>query len=516
MVKLEILSNQIGDVRILSRGVRLRDRWFHNRSSSRRDLTFASPELNIIENRTSILRYKSNRRLQPPFTSCSLEQLSRPQGLITPTILVVAVGTVLLALAVPKPAIAQKSTLPVKTDRVSNANPFQEIDQLAETLDLSSRADLWRLVHESYRRGLHGTSRRFARETLRIAPDFAPAWEYLGYQKGLPGSGVTWMTKDEVNRRRRGLVRHLAFGWVRAQDLEAANRRLLRDETGNLVPAQELDAKHNTWATRRTIETQHFAITSSVPLEVMWYVADDLDKLVIAYADFFEIARLSEHRFTANLYYNSEDAKAAGAREDLLVKYGAYYFKDTLHVMFRSLGGMTAVRHEAAHALNRVYIRNLPQWLDEGIGVMCQFIHVDAESGHTFGRLPPRHRFGLQFLEEVRNGGTASLAEIHRAGYVKTDSHYYSQFRSIVDFCMNGNEKQYRSRFLKAVFDNEGTLDEIFSLPGIDQEWLSFIRQQESDQTWQYLFDPERAESLRPLLMNPRTKSRTGLLPDAK
>ena len=172
--------------------------------------------------------------------------------------------------------------------------------------------------------------------------------------------------------------------------------------------------------------------------------------------------------------------------------YGAYYSppQQILHVYFDRLGCLTAVRHEMAHALNREYVDpNPPQWFDEGVGVMCQFAQPTEDGSFEFGRFP-RHAFGVEFVNQVKGGTRERIAEIHTAGHVTMNSHYYSKFRSLVDFFMTAGNNRYRMTFIDAMFRHQGAIDRLLTLPNIDAEWTDYVQTLSIDTRWHWRPNP--------------------------
>lgn len=381
-------------------------------------------------------------------------------------------------------------------------NPLADFERLASHSDLTDTKDVWMLVHAAYERTLYGTSRKLARRVLQLEPDYTKARHYLGYALVRQGNSSHWLDSFEVRMHGAGKFRDPKYGWILEADRGHLADEMLRATDGTLRSVSDLDLAHGIWLQRRTVQSRFFDVIGCIPLEAMWYVADDLDALTIAYCDFFELPRLPMKRFAVHLYRAAEDAEAAGADGALLKRYGAYFKDETLHVMFKSIGGLTAVRHEAAHALNRVYIKRLPQWIDEGIGVYCQFLHVGADQTFEFGRFP-QHGFGLQFVEEVQQGREEDLRTIAATALVTTNSHYYSKFRAMVDFFMSGEEQKHRLQFINAVFRNHGKVEDLLATSGINEAWLAYVKTLKPSREWCYIPDRERAESVKLLLVNP-------------
>jgi hypothetical protein len=379
---------------------------------------------------------------------------------------------------------------------VSVANPFSELEREAVRLDPTNPDDQWRLVQTAYDLKLHGSARRLARDLLKLDPQHKPARQYLGDRPLEENGRMAWLNPFEWEMRQRGLVRHARYGWVKQGDSTFADYGLLRNERGQLLPTGDLDAAHGSWQSRRPIRSRFFEIHSALPMDVQWFVADDLDRLVVAYAEFFELPHLPKRRFTVHLYRTLEDAQQAQAKVDLLRRYAAYYHKDTLHAIFDSMNDLCSLRHEAGHALNRHYMTKVPQWLDEGIGMLCDFLHVDAQSELEFGRLP-HFRCGLKFLEEVQQGRKETLRAIAAAPHATTDSHYYSKFRAMVEFLLFAQEKRYRMPLLNAAFRNQGKLDDLWRIPGIEQEWQAYVRNLRPSPEWNYIVEPDRTEAIR-------------------
>lgn len=393
----------------------------------------------------------------------------------------------------------------VRASEVSVSNPYAEVDGLAAAADLNNPKQLYQLVHESYRRGLYGTSRQWARKVLVSAPEHSKAREYLGFRQ-TPSSGAgqfVWKETFDWKMESTGLAWHSKLGWVRNEDFNAADQGMVRDDN-QLVSVKEADGRHQTWETARIVESRYFRIRSTAPLEVMWFIAQDLDRLVSAYRDYFEIAAEPTTKPIVHLYRTSEDAEVANARKDWLERYGAYYQASVLHVQFQTLGALTAVRHEAGHALNRAFMSETPQWVDEGLGVFCQFAQPDADGSFRFGSLPPKHAFGKRYLERVQAGHKETLREAISEPHVVMDSDHYSKFRALVDFFMNSADRKYRKLFIDTVFRKQGRIRDLAELPNIDEEWWLYMKSLEPDPNWKYLGKSTEIEAVRQMLLNPR------------
>jgi hypothetical protein len=375
-------------------------------------------------------------------------------------------------------------------------NPYIEMEVLEKENSRQDAETLWRLVHKAYALDLFGTSRLHARRLLKLDPNHVKARDYLGQQRVEGQFGRTWATAWEATLLRAGMVRHEDWGWVARVDYDEAGRGRIRDSEGRLVSAMDEDHREGGWESRLKVESERFTVESTLPLDVLWYVADELERLTLIHADLFELPRVPQKRFRVALYRTSSDGKQAGADGDMLQRYGAYYFQETLHVMFRSLGGITAVRHEAAHALNRAATSHIPQWFDEGIGVFFQFASDSEDGQMRFGTIP-KHAFGTRFLERVKRGERTPLADAVSEPHVTMDSEHYSKFRAVVDFFMNGNRKQYRKRFIGVVFREQGKLADLLGSPGIEADWQAFVDGLRTDEKWVYIRPSPRVERLK-------------------
>jgi len=389
-------------------------------------------------------------------------------------------------------------------------NPFVELAALEANVDRQTPDDWRRLMSEAQRLELPGSRRRFARELLKLEPDDAAARAALSHKKFVDATGkLVWLDWfDAALWQRRRQVRDVTLGYHLEADRDAIHKGLVRllgpkAETKVLTPVEELDREHATWATAHEIDSRFFHFRSTAPLAAIWFVADDLDGLVQAYLDYFEIERFPQQRFTVHLYRTLEDAAAAKADVELLKKYGAYFWppEKTLHVPFKSIGGLTAARHEAAHALNRAFVPSPPQWFDEGTGVMCQFAQAQLDGQFEFGQFP-KHGFGTAYLDEVRGGARDRIASVHATRYVTMNAHYYSQFRSIVAFFMHAENQKYRMTFINAMFRKRGDVERLVSLPNIDEAWMDYARGLKINTAWRWKPHPqERNELIERVLM---------------
>lgn len=370
-------------------------------------------------------------------------------------------------------------------------NPFLEMAEVEQNANRRDANALARLVKQARRLQLYGHARKYARELLQLMPDDEPMRSLL-YQKKFMNRSTdetVWLDWfDAAMWQSQGLVRDDRLGYVLPADREAAQKGLIRIKERGLLPIGTWDGEHSEWARARELDCRFFHIRFTVPWIAAWYVADDLDRLTLAYLDYFEIDRLPRKRFLVHLYRTEKDADAAGADGKLLRTYGAYYSpqQKILHVPFDSVGDLTAARHEAAHALNREFVAaNPPQWFDEGVGVMCQFAQPTEDGWFEFGRFP-RHGFGLTFLEEVKRGARERMADVHRAGYVTMNSHYYSKFRSLIDFFMTAEAEKYRLTFINAMFRHQGDVEHLLTLPDIDAQWTDYVQTLKVDPHWSW------------------------------
>jgi hypothetical protein len=380
------------------------------------------------------------------------------------------------------------------------ADPFSEIGAIEKTADHKNPSDVRHLMESARRLTLHGTARGYARELLAIAPNDEAARAFLHYKKFVDAnSEPVWLDWFDAGMWQSfGTVRDPNLGYCLVSDRKAVQDGRIRSRDLGLVSIQDLDNRHSSWSTAHEVDSRFFHIRSTIPLAAVWYVADDLDRLALAYLDLFEIERLPPKRFTVHLYGTQADAVAAQADAPLLKTYGAYYSppQQILHVEFDSLGGLTAVRHEVAHALNREFADpNPPQWFDEGIGVLCQFAVPTEDGRFEFGQFPADHGFGTKFIEETRSGFRQRMATIHSTAHVVTDSHYYSMFRSMVDFFMVAENRKYRMVFIDTMFRHRRDPSQLVTLPGIDDEWVRYVRALQPDDGWHWKpYPTERAE----------------------
>lgn len=381
-------------------------------------------------------------------------------------------------------------------------NPFQEIEALEAQTDLHDPVGLRQLIDSARRLTLHGTARRYARELIKLKPDDAMARELLRQKKFLDAStrSLVWFDWfDAAMWESYKCVRDPILGYCLHADRASAQNGMIRSRSSGLVAIEEWDRQHSQWASAHEVNSRFFHIRSTIPLAAVWYVADDLDHLALSYLDYFEIERLPVRRFTAHLYRTADEASAAKADTALLTRYGAYYSpqQGILHVSFNSLGGLTAVRHEAAHALNREFVGPNPaQWFDEGVGVMCQFARPQQDYSFEFGRFP-KHGFGTEFVDLVQNGFRQRMADVHAVSHVTMATEYYSKFRSMVAFFMDANDKQHRMTFINTMFRRQGDVRQLVLLPDIDASWIRYVETLHPEPDFPYLpFPPKRATDI--------------------
>jgi hypothetical protein len=385
-------------------------------------------------------------------------------------------------------------------------NPFTRLEALEQTTDRKDPHGVEKLIEMAQQLSLHGMARRYARELLLLRPDHEAARALLHDKKFLDQktNKTVWLNWfDAAMWQTHQLVRDQTLGYYLLSDREAIGRGLIRAGNEGLLPVDEWDRRHSAWASAHEADSRFFHVRSTIPWAAVWYVADDLDRLTLAYLDLFEIERFPRRRFDVHLYRSEEDANAAGADGKLLATYGAYYSpqQGVLHVSFDRLGALTAVRHEMAHALNREFVDSNPvQWFDEGVGVMCQFARPTENGWFEFGRFP-RHGFSITFINEVKDGSRERMAAIHSLGHVTTNAHYYSEFRSMIDFFMTAENKKYRMTFLNTFFRHQGDVARLVTLPAIDDEWTEYVSTLEVDPDWHWMpFPTDRAKLVEKVL----------------
>lgn len=371
-------------------------------------------------------------------------------------------------------------------------NPFQEMEALEAKTDFADPLALRQLIEHSRRLTLYGTARRYARKLVKMKPDDAMARELLHYKKFQHEAtkSVVWMDWfDAAMWESHKCTRDPILGYCRHDDRTTASKGEIRTRSRGPVAIDDWDREHSKWEHAHEVDSRFFHIRSTIPLAAVWFVADDLDHLVSSYLDYFEIERLPTQRFTTHLYRTAEEASAAKANVDLLTRYGAYYSPPDkiLHVSFKSIGGLTAVRHEAAHALNREFVdANPAQWFDEGVGVMCQFARPQEDQSFEFGRFP-KHAFGTRFVDSVQNGGRERMADVHAVPHVTMSAEHYSKFRSMVAFFMDANDKQHRIAFINTMFRRRGDVRQLVLLTDIDAEWIKYVQTLQPEPEYLYL-----------------------------
>lgn len=354
---------------------------------------------------------------------------------------------------------------------------------------------------------LHGTARRYARALVKLKPDDAMARELLHQKKFLDSAtkSLVWLDWfDAAMWESYKCVRDPILGYCLEDDQASARKGMIRTRSSGLVTIEDWDRQHSEWARAHEVDSRFFHIRSTLPLAAVWYVADDLDHLALAYLDYFEVEKLPARRSTTHLYRTAAEAAAAKADAALLSRYGAYFSPqdNILHVAFDSLGGLPAVRHEAAHALNRELLAdpNPAQWFDEGVAVMCQFGRPRDDHSFEFGRFP-KHGFGTRFVEMVREGSRERMADVHAVDHVTMTSEYYSKFRSMVAFFMEADGKQHRMTFINTMFRRQGDVRKLLSLPDIDTAWMRYVQTLRPEADYPYLPPPkERAADITKVL----------------
>ncbi|MBI4230549.1 MAG: hypothetical protein HY608_06910, partial [Planctomycetes bacterium] len=182
------------------------------------------------------------------------------------------------------------------------------MDELASGLDTSSPRDLWRLVQEAQRRTLRGTARQWARKLIEVDPDHRQARGVIGHTSFRPrgASEAGWFDAFELEKRRQKMFRHVDYGWFPEQDRERVEAGELPVGGNRYVSIVEMNAQHATWDSPWEIDSRFYRIKSTESLQVLWFVADDLDAFTLSYLDHFEIQDLPCSRYPCHLYRTVE------------------------------------------------------------------------------------------------------------------------------------------------------------------------------------------------------------------
>ena len=93
------------------------------------------------------------------------------------------------------------------------------------------------------------------------------------------------------------------------------------------------------------------------------------------------------------------------------------------------------------------------------------------------------------------------MADVHAVAHVTMTLEYYSTFRSMVAFFMEGDGKQHRMAFISTMFRRRGDVHQLLALPDIDTAWMRYVQTLRPETDYPYLPSPkERAADITKVL----------------
>jgi hypothetical protein len=264
------------------------------------------------------------------------------------------------------------------------------------------------------------------RDVIEREPDHAEARRLLGY---VPHQGG-WATPFAARMLAEGSVLDATYGWVKADWVPHLKQGELPDRSlTRWLPAEQADALRRDWATRWEISTEHFRISTNVPLnEAISFgrKLEDLHQLFFALmADVVDPNRLPLARRSRQMagkdaslvtrnpyqvyYFTSRDEYSRYVEpllgQDAKTSLGTYFPRKEapapyggISYFFNDAGGQLDVTatlyHEASHQLlfesagSSDYARNAGQyWVFEGLGTYFETLQHEADGTIRIGGL---------------------------------------------------------------------------------------------------------------------------------
>lgn len=265
---------------------------------------------------------------------------------------------------------------------------------------------------------LEGEAQVFALSALLADPGLDAAHEFLGHEKK---SGV-WHVR----------------------------------EGKRLFPFHEIDRVHADWKDAHRLSTLHFELRSNMPLAKTLAAALELE---LVYRTFYD-------RFRSELSLRDVvSPMAAQIHADRLSYPGGPnrpgFFDPQLNTFFQdaSLGyDPRTTSHEVTHQLlhnttarTKAALGSIPAWIDEGLADTIGMSR-SGEPGHARYDPALRAKFYFQIHASAKKPYDLSRVLALATMDFITSSHVdlaYAQSYTLVQYCLNGKDKQYRAGFFE-------------------------------------------------------------------
>ncbi len=338
------------------------------------------------------------------------------------------------------------------------------------------------------------------RGVVERQPDHAEARRLLGF---VPYKGG-WATPYAARMLAEGSVYDPTYGWVKRDWVPHLGRGELPDRSlKRWLPAEEANALRRDWATRWEISTEHFRISTNVPLnEAISFgrKLEDLHQLFFSLmADVIDSSRLPlAQRFKKpdlkpaapnprntnvyQVYYFATRDEYVTYVEPLLganaqASLGTYFPKKEspqyggISYFFNDVGGQLDVDatlyHEASHQLlfesagATDYMKNASQyWVFEGLGTYFETLEHEPDGSLRIGglvgpRIAQARRRLIERGEFIPIEKFVALSRPRFLGDVGGgDIHlHYAESMALTVFLMQGDGGRHREGFLDYLLD---------------------------------------------------------------
>jgi hypothetical protein len=370
------------------------------------------------------------------------------------------------------------------------------------TIQKATASTLFKLAE----RAVNSPSKHYAladaclRSVIDRQPDHPEARRLLGY---VPHEGG-WATPYAQERLRDGMVDHPTFGWVYSSWVPHLEKGELpapasgppgagKKET-RWLPAEEADRLHSPWKSAWTISTEHFKVSTNVPLSEAIAFGRKLE----AFHDLFFslLADLVESDNRLPLAQRFRDKKVVGEKNS--DPHQVYYFKNKQEYVdyllpiepnietslgiyippkrgkkrapayfFRDPDGQIDVTatlfHEVSHQLlfesagPNAYGRNVGNyWVFEGLGTYFESVVVKPNDVMEVGGLVgPRIDAAKMKLKDGKFVPIERLLRFDQAAFNDGDAIYlhYAESMALTVFLLQGRGEAYRESFLEYARD---------------------------------------------------------------
>ena len=323
---------------------------------------------------------------------------------------------------------------------------------------------------------------------LLIDPESEPLRALFGWR---PHDGK-WRTDWEIERLDRGETDHAVFGWIPKSDLpryEAGER----PRGKNWISAERDAAEPIRFASARKIETEHYRIRSTAPLEETVRLARRLEEYHHVWTFFFlpmtmterEAAgvvagkkRPTERPHKIALFRNRAEYLDAAMKLDRTagVSSGGYFAsEETVYVYLTDPNNSdetpleTMIVHEGTHQLFAESPRTKKgsrrdgllagvdsnYWVLEGIATYMETF-VERPNGYAVGGLKS-YRFIRAKERADEPGGllsTAELSALGKKGFQESANlpALYTESAGLAHFLFHAEEGRFRNAFLDLIF----------------------------------------------------------------